>query len=292
MAFRFEWMPPEIRLRIYREILVCDDYALRIRPEEADTDKTIAYEESAYNKRFRSQILPNIPRSCRGVYHKAIDILYSENKFLTASPSALIDFWKKIGKNAQSLRTLNLRLIFRSRAMTWLNAMRKLAKKATGLLRLHLDLMESQQIQYFGLNFVFGFEPWMLQGFGDALEKMRALDTVVVTGARGYSIDWSIYFPTMTKAAVEADARKLSPVWDGYPFNMGSYRTMNYPNTLFVYRINVKAFTMQITRIPISNSDYNKLVDTFENTVAEVPNWDYGTWSANTLILLASPRAP
>ncbi|KAK4207704.1 hypothetical protein QBC37DRAFT_405951 [Rhypophila decipiens] len=275
-------------------MLVCNDTTFRIRPEEADPDKTIAYEESSFNKRFRSQISPNILRSCRGVYLEAIDILYSENEFLTASPSALIDFLKKIRKNAQSLRTLNLRLIWRSRAMTWLMAMRKLANMATGLLRLRLDVMESKQIPFFGRDFVFGFEPLMLQGFGDALGKMRALETVVVTGARGFSLDWSIYFPTMTKAAVEADDRKLCPVWDGYHFNTGSHLTKDYRNALFKAIIGTKTYhrTMQITQRPISNSDYNKLVDTFENTVAEVPNWDDGTRSADNLILQASPRVP
>ncbi|KAM7210460.1 hypothetical protein V8F06_014162 [Rhypophila decipiens] len=320
MAFRLECIPPEVRLKIYREMLICNYTAFRIRPEEADPDKTIAYKESSFNKRFRSQISPNcwlqfnvktsevvksrtqitlheayccgrllcvVISSCRGVYLEAIDILYSENKFLTASPSALIKFLKKTGKNAQCLRTLTLRLICRSRAMTWLNAIRKLANMTTGLLRLQLDLMESREMQLCGLNFVFGFEPLMLQGFGHALGKMRALETVVVTGARGYSLDWSIYFPTMTKA-VEAPARKLSPWGYSYPFDMGSHGTMGYHNTFFTALNFVKAYRV-IRDIPISNSDYYKLVDCFENAVSEVP--DNGARIAGRLILKL-PRGP
>lgn len=238
LAEGFFKLPPEIRLQIYALLLVntessdywkhstirdfmfddllekqhwADVYAQGINMDIAKYRS----KEDRYIARSGRGMHPAILRVCKSIHQEAAPVLYSQNYFCYRplhipgpfSPESLLAFLSTIGPNIKYIRALDLKIEINrlTGGILWLQVLRVLAEKASGLRYLLLDFFARRfcALAQQGVP----LRHWSDRGLGDnlgfvhALAKIQGLQTLWLRGF--YSKSWPAYLSDKMRVRVE-----------------------------------------------------------------------------------------
>ncbi|PGH26910.1 hypothetical protein AJ80_01493 [Polytolypa hystricis UAMH7299] len=194
-------LPAEIRIQIYVLLLV-SWFDPKSNPGfiVPNTRQKMVVVDMARAPEHRT-MEPAILRTCKQVYHEAIPILYSRNVFNLSEPEKVLQFLAQIGPaNIKFVRSLDIWVPLCADLLPWLELLKALSKKATGLRSIELAwdarplmLQREDTKMSLGANVL----------FVRALAKIQGLEKLRISGF--YAKHWPSYLKEEMDVQVQAE---------------------------------------------------------------------------------------